>query len=692
MKARNIIITISALCLPVLSLAGTRGDMLSGPTAKCDTVSIYDDEEEADNDSIGKTHQNKAKEFNALKYIMEHRYRNYGDQFTHKWDDHLFLELGAGMSQDVAKFNKYTLSTLTNVHVGIGKQFSRAHTARLTLGGDFGYLKRAGTNYARFNGKIDWLYNVTTYLEGYNPARLIDLSTMLGIGARYLIAPSGTTEKKLNPEMHVGLQFKFFTGPQGYFALEPYAGIGSGKVSKKYNSFYGVDLNLIYYIHNNLSPEQRLRYMKDRPEGTEGLVPPSTWRTPWFVEMGGGVAMASGGELSTSETLGHKATFSVGRWLSPVIGLRTNLSLATTTWRKDDTQTLTFKGATGKADITYPMNLHNQNMDWQVEALFNPFGFSKNYNWDAPFGADIVLGGGIGWNVKHQLGTKLKVHASSFTAGLHLWARLADDLQFFVEPRYTRYNYRVPYGGSTWAKRYEDTHIHINIGLTTLLRSKHFREEVQVYEPSTLPLSVGIGGGSSLMHSQQAFAGRSLSYTGSAFGEYHLGEIHSARVCFEFLSVAGLGTMPIRISDGFGNEFKEEKSAMFEHRYNLGLVSLNYMANMTNLLSGYKANRKFEFEMFAGPALLIPLSCKSSLKTDNILYDSQTCEYDEVKKPTLKFALNAGGKLKYNATNHIAVTLTPQVYGLFSAPNLEGIAINKFRMIETLDLGIQYNF
>lgn len=692
MRARNIILTTAALGLLTLYSEESRASVRYFRTAICDTINAIDDEEEAEADTIGKTRRNTAKEFNALKYILEHRYRNYGDQFTKKWDDHLFIEFGAGMSQDVTKFNGYSLSALTNVHLAVGKQFSRVHTARLTLGTDFGYLKKAGVNYARVNGKIDWLYNITTYLEGYNPARLIDLSTILGVGGHYLVRPSETSESKFNPEMHVGLQLKFFTGPQGYFAIEPYVGLGSGKVSKKYNSFYGVDLNLMYYFHNNLSPEQRLRYMNKRPEGAKGLVPPSTWRTPWFVEFGGGVAMTSCGELSVSETLGHKATFSLGRWLSPVIGLRTNLTLATTTWRQDPSQSLTFLGAEGKPEQSCVMNLHNQNMDWQVEALFNPFGFLKNFSWDAPFGADIVLGGGIGWNVKHQQGTKLKVHASSLTAGLHLWARLADDLQFFVEPRYTRYNYRIPYRNSTWAKRLNDNQVNVNIGFTALLRSRHFREESLPYEPSSVPLSLGIGGGFNLKHTQQAFKGSGISYNGSFFAEYHLNEIHSARVSFVYLSTAGLGTMPIRISDGYGNPFKEEKTAMFEHRHNLGLIAADYSVNMSNLLSGYKPGRKFELEMFAGPAFMLSLGSKSTLQTANILYNSQTYEYDEIEKPKSTLAVNIGGKVKFNIDSHISVTLTPQVYGLVNAPKMKGISMERFRMLETLDLGIQYNF
>lgn len=656
---------------------------------KTDTIN-WDDMEESESDTIGKTRKNTAKEFNALKYILEHRYRNYGYEFTRRWDDHLFLELGTGMSQDAEKVNGYGLSAFSNVHGAIGKQLNRVHTIRLTAGADFGHLNTAGNNFARLYGKIDWLYNITTYLDGYDPTRLFDLSTIFGIGGRYRFRPQIATEKKLTPEVHVGLQFKFFTGPQAYFSLEPYAGIGSGKVSHRYNNFYGVDLNLIYYIHNNLSPEQRLRYMTKRPDGTEKIVPPSTWRMPWFFEISGGLAMANGGEMKATESLGHKVTGSIGRWLSPVIGLRTNLSATTTTWRHD--QTLTFLGAENKEDKVYTMNLHNQNIDWQIESLINPMGFFKKFNWDAPVGMAIVLGGGIGLNVKHQQGTQLKVYASSYTAGLHLWARLADDLQFFIEPRFTHYNYRIPYSNSTWVKRFNDNQTNVNIGFTTLVREKTFRKKETNYTPSRLPLSVGIGGGTNLMHTNQEFDGVGIPYNGNIFMEYHFDKVSSARVCFEYLSLTGIGTQPIHISDGTNTPFAGYKQAMFNYRHNRGIVSIGYMINMSNLLSGYQSNRRFEAEAFVGPAWFLVLNNSEIMQTDNILYSTQSYGYDKPNKGKNSFAMNGGAKLKYNLPCKISFILTPQLYALSRAPQMVGINIKKMRFIETLDLGVQYNF
>ncbi len=46
-----------------------------------------DEGERMRQDSLKKTHNNTATGFDATKYILEGRYRNYGDKFTHNWSD-----------------------------------------------------------------------------------------------------------------------------------------------------------------------------------------------------------------------------------------------------------------------------------------------------------------------------------------------------------------------------------------------------------------------------------------------------------------------------------------------------------------------------------------------------------------------------------------------------------------------------
>lgn len=654
--------------------------------------SLADDEDEPI-DTTTKTRQNLATEFNALKYIMEKRYRGYNDQFTRRWDDHLFLEFGAGVHQDVG-YDSKNLSPLTTAHVSLGKQFSKFHTARLTFGAGFGYYEGSKTTYSRLAASADWIFSLSNYINGYRPSRLLDVSTVLGFGFRYNTT-KGTFAKRDSKEIHAGLQMRFFTGPQGYLTVEPYAGISSRAFERKYGAFYGANLSMIYYIHNNLSIEDRMRYMKRRALSVDSIIKPSAWRTPMFAEVSGGVALFKGGSGEGKTKPGHTTTISVGRWFSPVIGLRLNASYTTTTWQQVAQEM-------GETDIdkraeqniseqpTHNYNQHNINADASAEALINPLGFLPNFSWDSPFGFSIVLGGGIGWLDKEQR-ERLRTVSTFYTGGLHLWYRLSDDLQFFIEPRYTNYNYKIPYSNISKVKRFSDDMFTVHVGLTAYTRGISFRKQSPKYIPSAIPVSVGVGGGTSLLFTRNSYEGSSMNTNFNVFAEYHFDKVSSARVAFEYMSLHGMAPMRYKALDVEGMGYST--SGMFKHDYTRGFLSLNYLVNVTNLCSGYQGRRLFEAEAFVGPTLMFAMS--NSHEPDasirlNEGYTLQPQPYNDYTKPLL--GANAGVKLKLNVMSHLAVTLTPQFHLLRLNPRMTGIEMVKFRGFETLDLGVQYDF
>ena len=92
---------------------------------------------------------------------------------------------------------------------------------------------------------------------------------------------------------------------------------------RKIDVFYGVNLSYIYYIHNNLSPQERLRFVKNRREQQRLLSDSTTlqeWQQPWIFEYSNGINFLTGTQLGTGETMGHDFSISVGKWFSPVIG------------------------------------------------------------------------------------------------------------------------------------------------------------------------------------------------------------------------------------------------------------------------------------------------------------------------------------------------------------------------------------
>lgn len=650
-------------------------------------------DESQQEDTVGKSRKNYATEFNALKYVLEKRYRGYDDKFTKRWDDHLFLEFGAGIHKNTG-YGNFHVSPLTTAHLGIGKQFSRLHSARLTFGVGSGYFEGNKKNYKQWQASADWLFSLTSFMDGYCPSRLLDVSSVVGFGYRY----NNTNQldgKRGSYDVHVGLQGKLFTGPQGYVTVEPYVGAASRHLYNKFGAFYGVNVGLVYYINNNLSIEDRMRFMKNRPEAVDSTLNlrPQAWRTPWFAELSCGPAFFRGGSEATKAKMGHSTKMSLGRWFSPVVGLRISAALSTVTWDKRDVP-MGEQDEDKRAMFNIPVqdnavrDLHNMTADASVEALINPLGFMKNYSFDQPFNVALALGGGVSWLMKHQE-QNLRTLSVFYTAGLHLSYRLSDDLQVFLEPSYSNYNYKIPYRNLDAVKRFDDQLFSVRLGFTAYTRGTHYRQKKADYEAPSIPLSFGVGAGTMLFNTKTAYEGAGFNYTAQAFAEYHFGKVHGVRASFEYMSINSVSARSYRATNEYGTSYTTQ--GLFNNNYKRGFVALDYLLNVTNLCSGYEGRRLFDAELFLGPALFVSLgnstSPDGSIKVSS-QYKMTYGKPNYYTKPLM--GANGGIKLKLNVTNHIGVTLTPQLYVVRYDPQMAGVEMMKLRTFQTLNLGVQY--
>ena len=60
----------------------------------------------------------------------------------------------------------------------------------------------------------------------------------------------------------------------------------------------------------------------------------------------------------------------------------------------------------------YLTNRHNIYFGGRLEAMFNPFGFKKDFDWNDRFGMYIVGGGELGWIIKNNE-QRLSCHSES---------------------------------------------------------------------------------------------------------------------------------------------------------------------------------------------------------------------------------------------------------------------------------------
>lgn len=695
MHIKSVYILIGALLLTLcINVQRANGQAIVPKNITIPNDSL-DEEMFLKGDTALKTRENKAK--NDSLYILDipnKRHHNYGNTFTRAWDDHLFVQVGAGIEQMLSPTENYRFNPLTTLNLGAGKQFDRYHSLRFIVNGGFGYQHDKDYFFARLGGRIDHLFNVSSYFDGYAPTRVVNISTIAGVG--YHHSQMQSYRKSHNFEGHVGLQFRFFTGPQGYVNIEPHIGIAQDSYDlseirnwRSYDVFYGANLNFIYYLHNNLSPEDKEEYLSRKPRYARSARDKNTldaWQSPFFVEISNGLNILDSPNIDHIGTLGHNMVASLGKWFSPAIGLRMSLSSSNFTWNKERTP-----ASLSPVRPAYTNKLHSHMYGIGVEAMLNPLGFKKDYSWNQVAGFHFLFGGELGWLTKVQ-DEKLSCHAESYTAGLQVWAKLHEGLHLFLEPRFASTTYKIPYSNVNWNKRFSDESYSLNLGVSMQLRARKFIEPNTEEENNNL--SFGLGGGFTLLTTKSHYKGdKSIKWNASAYATYHLDRYSGARLGLEYLSISD--NIMSEYTD-YNLEFPEIdyaqtiKEGLWKRTFHVGILSAGYTLNLTNLFT-HSDNCRWNLDLYAGPSLAI------------LFGESNKMNEMERKQPNHKYAVkgkaemnyyigaNAGLNLSYDINKKVQIFLSPTFYA-FKKFDIPECMTHKYMILETINAGVQYSF
>lgn len=708
---RTVIYTVLVLLvgmMPASSVAAAIApDMLPELKAPKDTTR-YGEDDEDDLDGIVRADSMKykpsdksANQYNAINDLMEGRYLPQGESFRkrRKWMRDLYLQVGVGAEKITPPHNNFEISTMPMVQLGAGKALDRISSVRGMLHAAWGYQRDRDYSLQKFGLKAEYLYNLSSYFAGYNPTRLLNVSAILGVGGQY---SKMENESGISGEMHLGGQLKFFTGPNAYIAVEPYVGFGTDQmdVSGKNNwrgvdIFYGANLNFIYYLRSNLTEESWKRLIVNRDStdqlSTDGQL--ESWQQPWFIHFATGPSLMNSPNLGMGETLGTEISISGGKWLSPVLGLRATLFSRTNVWRKVQTEAMQ-----ASFHPAYAIDRHNVYTGFRLEAMFNPFGFFKNFHWDKPYGLFVAAGMERGWLQKTQ-SEPLSCASFGWGGGLNLWYQLTAGLKVSVEPRYMHNEYRIPYNNVAWYKRFNDDNVTINIGLTIEQRDdRRFYNHKYEYEyvvDKLRTFTVGLGGGLNFLQTEGAASkGTGVGLNGLLFGEYHFDRLKGARLGVEFINMGRRENLTDYID--YNMDYPEEGNApvqrqgLFRHQYQMLLVSLSGQVDLNYLMMHYRPQR-FRLSAFAGPTLvyMMKYSCKMN-EEERIMENHQVVPVD-ADAGKVSFGAHLGFKLQYHWKKHICFHLTPTVYTLIST-KMPGVDFTKLRLMETINVGAQYSF
>ena len=615
----------------------------------------------------------RQKNFNALRFVLDSRHRFKGDRYVRGdfWNN-TFIDMGGGVGGFYHNTNAASFTPTLSLRLGVGKVVSPMVSFRLGFEKAWAYSHAStivyNTNqYNSYGGYVDFLYNFSNYLLGYRPERPFNVSGILGLGVQTASLHSwnnadmtavGASTSGAALDGHVGVQFKFFASPYASIALEPYFKVATKKLNLLANPgysdpdfSYGVNFAYQWNFAKQLSYmanagifqkhfNNQKRYMLDNGQ-LQHL------RYPMFFDYSfGPMYVGKSYNLSLRNTRGFDALAAVGWWLAPAAGVRAGVHVTNGDWKQ---------GSIGNDDTKSLIGTRGVNVDF----LFNPFGFKRHYNWDAPVGMNLLAGYEFG-GMKKTAASLFGSYEGNYTAfrfGGQLWMKLTNDLRLTLEPTYMQTEH---YNGNLDRERYDE--YAVKLGLSLLFRDKGIRNYRNVESDSVLNtvqrgyfLGLGLGWNNTVWDWRFKGYQHDLLKNAVLFGGYRFNKIHGIRLQAEWMKEAQA------FFDSYG-------SGIEKFTYNNYLLSTDYQINLFNAMAGYDPLRRWNVYMYAGPTLLLG-------------------------DGGVAFAANVGGMVTYNITPNLSLFYSHTVYRMpktryphHMVYTRDGIFTNN------LNVGIMYNF
>ena len=615
----------------------------------------------------------RQKNFNALRFVLDSRHRFKGDRYVRGdfWNN-TFIDMGGGVGGFYHNTNAASFTPTLSLRLGVGKVISPMVSFRLGFEKAWAYSHTSTTvyntnQYNSYGGYVDFLYNFSNYLLGYRPERPFNVSGILGLGVQTASLHSwnnadmtavGASTSGAALDGHVGVQFKFFASPYASIALEPYFKVATKKLNLLANPgysdpdfSYGVNFAYQWNFAKQLSYmanagifqkhfNNQKRYMLDNGQ-LQHL------RYPMFFDYSfGPMYVGKSYNLSLRNTRGFDALAAVGWWLAPAAGVRAGVHVTNGDWKQ---------GSIGNDDTKSLIGTRGVNVDF----LFNPFGFKRHYNWDAPVGMNLLAGYEFG-GMKKTAASLLGSYEGNYTAfrfGGQLWMKLTNDLRLTLEPTYMQTEH---YNGNLDRERYDE--YAVKLGLSLLFRDKGIRNYRNVESDSVLNtvqcgyfLGLGLGWNNTVWDWRFKGYQHDLLKNVVLFGGYRFNKIHGIRLQAEWMKEVQA------FFDSYG-------SGIEKYTYNNYLLSTDYQINLFNAMAGYDPLRRWNVYVYAGPTLL--------------LGDGGAA-----------FAANVGGMVTYNITPNLSLFYSHTVYRMpktryphHMVYSRDGIFTNN------LNVGIMYNF
>ena len=484
----------------------------------------------------------------VLEHLMVKRYRPADSLFnSSSFCKNIFLSVyGAG---ELTYSHKEGANPLQKgIGFSLGKRFSKFNTYRLSVG----YMKKEPLtkdyqfSQTRMDAEIDHLFDLTSYLMGYDPSRIYTISIVEGLGLSYV---SGA-EHRLLAEGRLGVNFQMKTNRRLSLYAEPLLIIRESRDNP--GNWHKWD----WGVSGRLGAMYHFTGYDPRKGGYRN----THWMDNVFVQAGMGGLTYTDAELKTA---GVTSFVNVGKWFNP-LGVR--VGLFTDMVQRDinesiNSRRLGFLG--GRTELMLNLN-----------TLFKP-----DYQY-FPLEANLFAGyefGAVGFSKMASFNTN-KTSFHGWTVGGQLVYYVNPDVGLLLESRYQQLSYSrgLQSGGS---QSNIDKIFSLGLGLEIRRRDDLWKERKvnrNLFEPYWFTeLSGGLMAGAQRMN---------LTYlTG------HLGGVYSVALGRQFTPISG-----VRLGMDFENLFS---SGIHAHPVSL---ALDYKFGITDFFMGYAPQRRLGVSALAG--------------------------------------------------------------------------------------------
>lgn len=589
-------------------------------TILCVTNNLCYAQEEAATDTT------KTKGFNALKYALQGAYKGKNEMFgKDRFIDNMYFYAG-GSYEDFLQSN-LNLDAGWSTSIGVGKLITPYNSVRVSF--DYatnrvllqGSLTRMGVSAAH-------LFNITSYILGYDPNRRLEFSTLAG--GKFQLATL-LEEKATGYKGFVGVQAKYHANRSLDFSLEPTIALGSRgitlakKTDQLYNISYSVGLNARYLIHD--------RHFVHNPK--VGLL-----------KYGNFYSASVGAQIQTSNLegggIGPAASLSLGRWLLPGIGLRFTGSVSTDTWHFANYTPEMLENRKG-----YKMYENTSYFAGRIEGVFNPISFFKHLHEDDKFQIKVLAGGEMGYLTKVNYNQPIKRRYIGFTGGIQLGFRWDEDKLIYIEPRFTQANYSLEYENVIAFKKFSDNLLSLSMGVeigSPIISRKKVNDSLTPFFERVVLLS--LEGGANMPIQTKRYANKMYpDYQGGFLVHYLITPLHSTALHCD------INRISVDEEDGY-------------RQYNIISSAIQYRFDLTNMILGYDPERKVNVHLFAGPVASIRKSSETAIL--DIPSDNYG-DYDNINVPKFQepskffFGAETGFNVQFNISEYFGFYVAPQI-------------------------------